>query len=195
MADEFDASTIVGDAPPRDDPPAAEPAPSAAPDAGATTGKRAAPKGKAADAKERKRASDREAQRRRRERIKSDSARPSTTTAPAANAVEPATPPLVDLLPALATMYATATNDGRGLLLAQLRDPMTGRTLAANVGASVDDVLRFYSVTITAEAVVWTNLALALGSTAMMIQRLPALTVAEAAERLPQLQEAMGGSH
>lgn len=190
--DDFDR-TIVG-APP-DAPSPADGGASASPPPPAPAEK--ADDARKADAKARKRESDREAQRRSRERKKGS--KPAAQTPPVTVAPPPPVvvtpPPLEQLLPSVAMLFSSLTDDGRGVLAANLKNPVSGKTLAADLGSQLDAAFSFYGVTLTPEVTVWVNVALSLTVAVGTLSRVPAMTTAEAMERLPAMQAAMGGSH
>lgn len=189
MADGFDAGTTFVGMPPE--------APTSPGADGGTPASTSAPVDADAERRARKRDSDREAQRRSRAKRKppqGTQAAPSSVKVEAPPPVSVQTPPLAQLLPAIATLYASTANDGRAYLLTTLREPMTGRTHAENIGAAIDGVLAFYKVEPTAEVVVWCNLALALGASGALFYRLPPLSVAEATAQAESLQQQLSGA-
>ena len=183
MLDSADSRTIAGlppDASPSPEVPPAAPAASAAPATDA--------------AKERKRKTDREAQQRSRARRKAAPAKdapPVTVAAPAAVTVMP--PALEQLLPSLAAMAGGLLDEGRLVLFAQLRSPISGKVLAAEVGANADALLAYYGVTLTPEAVVWCNLAMSLATAGAVVAKLPAMSAAQATAAAPSIQAALDG--
>lgn len=195
------ASTIVGLP--------AEAAPSPAADAGGPAS--------LDDARARKREQDRAAKQRQRARERgaekpAASAAPSTSTpgeeaprpqvkfrggdsTPATVYVDRAT--LEQLATGAATAVASMTGDGRAFLLANLRMPGTGRTLAGDVGHHADVVLMMQGIQLTPEATAYANLVASLGVVAAVLSSLPKMDMAAAAAALPELQKnvdaALGG--